>query len=99
MIHNFAYPTMNQSFLSIIVIFTFDEFNEFRISLAAARPPKPPPKITTCGIFVNYFSWVVGLIKISLTLTCDGESTAYKIAFAISCACKVSIFLPFSTNC
>ncbi len=99
MIHNFAYPTMNQSFLSIIVILTLDEFNEFLISLAAARPPNPPPKITTCGIFDNYFSWVVGLIKISLTLTCEGESTAYKIAFAISCACKVSIFLPFSTNC
>jgi hypothetical protein len=21
--------------------------------LAAERPPKPPPKITTCGMFVN----------------------------------------------
>ena len=47
----------------------------------------------------NYFSCVVGLIKTSLTLTCDGESTAYKIAFAISCACRACIFFPFSTNC
>jgi len=41
---------MNQSFLSIIVILTFDESNVFRISLAAASPPKPPPKITTWNI-------------------------------------------------
>ena len=54
-IHNFAYPTINQSFLSIIVILTFDESNVFRISLAAASPPKPPPKITTCGISDNLF--------------------------------------------
>ena len=38
---------MNQSFLSIIVILTFDESSEFLISLAAERPPNPPPKITT----------------------------------------------------
>jgi hypothetical protein len=40
----------------------------------------------------------VGRIKISFTLTCDGESTAYKIAFAMSSACNASIFFAFSTN-
>jgi len=31
----------------MIVIFTLEESNEFLISLAAERPPNPPPKITT----------------------------------------------------
>ena len=53
MIHNFANPTINQSFLSITVIFTCDDDNVFLNSFAAESPPKPPPKITTCGIFVN----------------------------------------------
>ena len=53
MIHNFANHTINQSFLSITVIFTCDDGNVFLNSFAAESPPKPPPKITTYGIFVN----------------------------------------------
>ena len=40
----------------------------------------------------------MGLIKISFTLTWGGDSTAYKIAFAMSSACNASIFFAFSTN-
>ena len=47
MIHNLAKPTMNQSFLSITVIFTSDDDNVFLNSFADDNPPKPPPKITT----------------------------------------------------
>ena len=41
---------------------------------------------------------MVGLIRISLTLTWFGDSTAYTIALAMSSACNDSIFLALSTN-
>ena len=85
-IHNFANPTINQSFLSITVIFTCEEDNEFLNSLAAESPPKPPPKMTTTwGIFVNLAFLCSrsyqNLINIRRE---DGDSTAYNIAFAMS---------------
>ena len=46
-IHNFANPTINQSFLSITVIFTCEDDKVFLNSFALESPPKPPPKITT----------------------------------------------------
>ena len=45
-IHSFTRSIINQSFLSITVIFTFDRALAFN-SLAAARPPNPAPKIKT----------------------------------------------------
>lgn len=82
---------MNQSFLSIIVILA--SCGRFSLSsFAAARPPNPPPKIMTfVGLTLehhSYLSCVVGLIVISFTFMCGGDSTAKIIEFAISSACK-----------
>ena len=46
----------------------------------------------------NYLSCVVGLTRTSLTFMCSGDSTANKIAFAISSSTNDCIFLAFSTN-
>jgi len=50
-IHNFANPTINQSFLSITVIFTCEADREFLNSLAAEKPPKNFP-LTALVMFV-----------------------------------------------
>jgi len=42
-----AKPTINQFFLSTMVIFTCDEERDFLISFAADNPPNPPPRIKT----------------------------------------------------
>src|SRR5689334_5027046 len=50
------------------------------------------------GQSIIYLSWAVGLINISLTFTWFGDFIAYKIAFAISSDCNVSILFEACIN-